>query len=113
MWQEAVDDCTRVIEYNLAFNDGFEKMPDACYKAMIRRAQGYRMMKEWDYCWEDLDECEKLLPEEVHHGKLRAQYKEDHEHEDRVINIMANSKALEGKEYIDFLLDFLQGRKGA
>lgn len=25
MWQEAVDDCTRVLEYNLAFNEGFEK----------------------------------------------------------------------------------------
>jgi len=57
MYQEAVDDCTRVIEYNLAFNEGFEKMPDACYKALIRRAQGYRMMKEWDYMYEDLDEC--------------------------------------------------------
>jgi hypothetical protein len=26
---------------------------------------------------------------------------------------MANATALEGKEYIDFLLDFLQGKKGA
>jgi len=37
--------------------------------------------------------------------------KEDMEHESRVKDIMANSEKLKGKEYIDFLLDFLIGKK--
>lgn len=34
------------------------------------------------------------------------------EHDARVNKIMANADALKGKEYIDFLLDFLMGKKG-
>jgi tetratricopeptide (TPR) repeat protein len=38
MWQDAVDDCTRVLEYCEVFDDGYEKQSDLCYKALIRRA---------------------------------------------------------------------------
>jgi tetratricopeptide (TPR) repeat protein len=47
MWQEAADDCTRVLEYQEAFNDGYEKMPDLCFKALTRRAQAMRGQKEF------------------------------------------------------------------
>lgn len=38
LWIEAVDDCTRVLEYCEVFDNGFDKQPDLCYKAFIRRA---------------------------------------------------------------------------
>lgn len=37
--------------------------------------------------------------------------REDMELEARIRNIMSNSDLLKGKEYLDFLLDFLQGKK--
>jgi tetratricopeptide (TPR) repeat protein len=38
MWQDAIDDCTRPLEYCEVFDDGYTKQPDLCYKALIRRA---------------------------------------------------------------------------
>jgi len=38
MWIEAVDDCTRVLEYCEVFDNGFTAQADLCYKAFIRRA---------------------------------------------------------------------------
>lgn len=38
MWQDVVDDCTRVLEYSEVFDDGYEKNRDLCYKAFMRRA---------------------------------------------------------------------------
>lgn len=38
MWQEVVDDCTRVLEYCEVFDDGYTKEKDLCYKALCRRA---------------------------------------------------------------------------
>lgn len=37
MWQEVVDDCTRVLEYNECFEDGYTKSRDINYKALTRR----------------------------------------------------------------------------
>ena len=42
MYPEAIDDCTRVLEYQEAFSDGYTKLPDLCYKALTRRAQALR-----------------------------------------------------------------------
>ena len=37
-----IDDCTRLLEYNEVFNDGFTKERDLCFKALIRRCQAFR-----------------------------------------------------------------------
>lgn len=37
MWQEVVDDCTRVLEYCECFDDGYTKQRDLNYKALSRR----------------------------------------------------------------------------
>lgn len=37
MWQEVVDDCTRVLEYCECFDDGYTKQRDLNYKAFSRR----------------------------------------------------------------------------
>lgn len=44
--------------------------------------------------------------------KLRQLFIEDWEHEKRIIKIMENADSLKGKEFIDFLLNFLQGKMG-
>jgi tetratricopeptide (TPR) repeat protein len=38
LWVEAIDDCTRILEYTEVFNGCVENDPDICYKAYIRRA---------------------------------------------------------------------------
>ena len=37
--------------------------------------------------------------------------KKDQEHEEKLTKIMANASSLKGKEYIDYLLAFLKGKK--
>jgi tetratricopeptide (TPR) repeat protein len=32
-----IDDCTRLLEYNEVFNDGFTKQRDLCFKGFMRR----------------------------------------------------------------------------
>lgn len=36
-FEGVIDDCTRVLEYNEVFHDGFQKEKDSCFKALIRR----------------------------------------------------------------------------
>jgi tetratricopeptide (TPR) repeat protein len=108
MWQDTVDDCTRVLEYCEVFDDGYEKQKDLCYKALTRRAQALRGMKEFQLAITDLESAQKLLPSEQDPVKLIALYKEDSELAARVSSIMANSESLKGKELIDFLLEFQQ-----
>lgn len=64
MWQDAVDDSTRVLEYCDVFDDGYEKQPDLCYKGLTRRAQALRGMKEFELAIKDLEAALKLLPKE-------------------------------------------------
>ena len=35
--EQAIDDCTRVLEYCEVFDEGYTKRPDLCYKALMRR----------------------------------------------------------------------------
>ena len=44
--------------------------------------------------------------------KLRKTTEEDIEVEKRVAHIMSNAQLLKGKEYLDFILQFLQGKEG-
>ena len=59
----------------------------------------------------DLEEAKKLFPEDKDVHKLTSLTVEDMELDKRIRNIMGNSELLKGKEYIDFILDFLQGKK--
>lgn len=38
LWVEAIDDCTRVLEYTEVFDGSWDTNPDLCYKALMRRA---------------------------------------------------------------------------
>ena len=106
-----IDDCTRLIEYNEVFNDGFTKERDLCFKGFMRRCQALRGLKDFELALKDLEEAGKLYPEDKDVEKLRKLTLEDMELEKRISNIMSNSELLKGKEYLDFLLEFLQGKK--
>ena len=43
----AIDDCTRVLEYCDCFDNGFDKQRDLCYKALMRRQQALRGLKDY------------------------------------------------------------------
>ena len=73
----------------------------------MRRCQALRGMRDFELALKDLEEAEKLFPEDKDVKKFNALTLEDIELEKRVRNIMSNSELLKGKEYIDFLLDFL------
>ena len=106
-YQGVIDDCTRLLEYNEVFNDGFLKERDLCFKALMRRCQAFRGQKDYELALKDLEEAQKLYPEDKDVDKLTKLTVEDIELEKRIRNIMGNSELLKGKEYIDFILDFL------
>jgi len=37
MPEQVIDDCSRVLEYCEVFDDGYDKQPNLCYKALMRR----------------------------------------------------------------------------
>ena len=100
-----------MLEYNEVFNDGFIKERDLCYKGFMRRCQALRGMKDYELALKDLEEAKKLYPEDKDVEKIHKLTLEDIELEKRIRNIMGNSELLKGKEYLDFILDFLQGKK--
>ena len=67
-------------------------------------------MKDFDEAITDLGLAAKLLPKETDPERLRKLYEEDKELNTKIVKIMANAESLKGKEYIDFLLDFLTGK---
>lgn len=62
MWIEAVDDCTRVLEYCEVFDNGYTKQPDLCYKAFVRRAQAHRGLRDFDEAIQDCNNAATVLP---------------------------------------------------
>lgn len=110
LWQDAVDDCTRVLEYAEVFDECYTKNLDLNYKALVRRGQALRGLKDFEYAIQDLEEAAKLIPEEKDPQRLIEQYKSDWDLEKRIDSIMANAESLSGKEYIDFILLYLQGK---
>ena len=76
----------------------------------MRRAQANRGLKDFDEAINDCKEAAKLLPNEKDPAKLIAQYESDKEHNDRILKIMANAESLKGKEFLDFLIDYLKGK---
>lgn len=84
LWIEAVDDCTRVIDYCEVFDHGFTKQPDLCYKAFIRRAQAYRGLKDYDEACKDCKSALECMPKEQDPAKLMQQCAEDKEHNERI-----------------------------
>ena len=80
--QQAIDDCSRVLEYCEVFDDGYHKQPDTCYKALMRRGQALKFQKDFKLAHEDFVAAEKLQKEgENDAAKWIALNKSDQEHE--------------------------------
>ena len=110
MWQDVVDDCTRVLEYAEVFDECYTKNRDLNYKALSRRAQAFRALNDFDEAIKDLAMAKVLLPDQVDCQRLIDQYKQDREHAKRIALVMENAQELAGREYIDFLLNAVQGK---
>jgi len=105
MWQEVVDDCTRVLEYCEVFDEGYNKQKDLCYKALTRRGQAFRAMLDFDDAIKDLCMAKLLLPDQLDCQKLIDTYKEDKAHAKRIALVMENSQNLAGRDYVEHLLN--------
>lgn len=61
---------------------------------------------------DDFEAAQKLQKEgETDAAKWIRLNEQDRVHEEKLASIMANAESLKGKEYIDYLLAFLKGRK--
>jgi len=110
MWQDVVDDCFRVLEYCEVFDDGYTKQRDLCYKALSRRAQAFRGMNDFDEAIKDLCMAKVLMPDQHDCQRLIDTYKADKEHANRIAAVMERAQELTGKDYIDRLLNAVQGK---
>ena len=61
--QQAIDDCSRVLEYCEVFHDGYQKEKDLCYKALLRRGLANKFQRDFDLAKADFDEAKKIEPE--------------------------------------------------
>lgn len=55
--QQAIDDCSRVLEYCEVFDKGWTKEADICYKAFMRRGQALKFNKDFKLAIEDFTEA--------------------------------------------------------
>ena len=46
------------------FDECYTKQRDLCYKAFMRRAQGLRGLKDFEYAVKDIEEAQELFPDE-------------------------------------------------
>ena len=67
-------------------------------------------MKDFEFALKDLDEAMKLCPAEKDPQRLKDLYLEDQELDKRINDIMSNADSLKGKEFIDFIIWYLQGQ---
>jgi tetratricopeptide (TPR) repeat protein len=109
--QQAIDDCSRVLEYCEVFHDGYQKEKDLCYKALLRRGLANKFQHDFDLAKADFEEAKKIEPEGVSEADKQLRLNEEERaHQKRLADIMANAESLKGKEYIDYLLAFLAGK---
>ena len=110
MFEDVVDDCTRVLEYAEVFDEGYTKQRDLCYKALSRRAQAFRALQDFDEAIKDLAMAKVLLPDQQDCQNLIDTYKQDKIHAQRIALVMENAGELAGREYIDVILKAVQGK---
>lgn len=70
-----------------------------------------RGQKDYELALKDLQEAKILYPDDADVDKLTNLTLEDIELDKRIRKIMGSSELLKGKEYLDFVIDFLLGKK--
>ena len=77
----------------------------------MRRGQALKYQKDFQLAMNDFEEAGRLIPTETDPAKWQALTAKDKEHAEKLTKIMENADSLAGKEYIDYLLLFLKGKK--
>lgn len=90
--QQAIDDCTRVLEFCEVFHDGFEKEKDLCYKALLRRGLANKYQHDFDLAKADFEEAKKLEPEGATEADKQLKLNEEERaHQKKLADIMSNA----------------------
>lgn len=80
----------------------------------MRRGQALKFQKDFALAKADFEEAKLLQKDnETDADKWIRLNEEDRIHEEKLKKIMENAESLKGKEYIDYLLSFLKGKKDA
>lgn len=110
--QQVIDDCSRVLDYCEVFEKEYNA--DLVYKALMRRGQALKFQKDFDLAIADFKAAQKLQKKgETDADKWVEKTESDKLHQQKIAEIMENANSLAGKEYIDYLVDFLKGKKDA
>lgn len=78
----------------------------------MRRGQALKYLKDWKFAIDDFNEAKKLqFKGETDADKWIKLTEDDELHHKKLDEIMSNAHQLAGKEYIDYLISFLKGKK--
>lgn len=58
--QQAIDDCSRVLEYCEVFDDGYAKQRNLCFKALMRRGLALKHTRDYKLAAEDFTKAEEV-----------------------------------------------------
>lgn len=63
-FEEAADDCTKMLEYAELLENGYEQSKDANFKFFARRAMAYVGLKKFDKALLDIEQAIRLFPDD-------------------------------------------------
>ena len=112
--QQAIDDCSRVIEYCEVFHDGYDREKALCFKAFMRRGLALKHTRDFKLAKEDFEKAQSIAESDKDRADTEKWIRlteEDRIHQEKLAKIMANAESLKGKAYIDYLIKFLKGEK--
>ena len=70
-FKEAIDDCTRMLDFIEVFEDGFTKSAPNCIKGFLRRAQAYKELGQYEEALQDIEQVFKLSPKDKDAQKVK------------------------------------------
>ena len=92
MWNDVVDDCTRILDRCECFDEGYIKQKDLCFKALTRRAIAFQEMHKYVLAKADVEEALKLYPGLDETVKLLKKINENIELDKKTADIIKSSK---------------------
>ena len=63
-YDSAIDDCSKILEYCEVLENGYTRSKDAAFKALFRRALGYKGKEEYKLAMDDVTEAKKLFSDD-------------------------------------------------
>lgn len=94
-YQEAIDDCTKMLEYAELLENGYEQSKDANFKFFARRAMAYMGMKKHDKALLDIEHAIKLFPDDKSALETRKEILQKIESEEKLEQVESKLKDIE------------------